>query len=93
MSDAEERKAVLMSTLENPAAEILSPVSLVRWHPSATVCCNGSKTRCITLRNVPSAPRMTPENKVKELRGDTFYLVNLDGLVLAHFSDFYSFGK
>ncbi|MFS8031768.1 hypothetical protein Hanom_Chr17g01549851 [Helianthus anomalus] len=55
MSDAEERKTFFMSVLENPAADILSPVSLVRWHPSATTCCSGSKVRCITLRNVPSA--------------------------------------
>ncbi|KAJ0812634.1 hypothetical protein HanPSC8_Chr17g0764141 [Helianthus annuus] len=56
MSDAEERKTFFMSVLENPAADILSPVSLVRWHPSATTCCSGSKARCITLRNLlPSA--------------------------------------
>lgn len=50
-----DKKAMLMSTLENPAADILEPVFLVRWQPSATVCCKGSKIPCTNFRNVPSA--------------------------------------
>lgn len=57
INDAEERKAVFMSKFEKPALEIVSPVSLVRWHPSATTCCNGSKKLCITFRSEPSAQK------------------------------------
>lgn len=56
MMEALDKEVMLSLTSENPDLDMLLPVSLVRWHPSARVCCRGSRTLCINLRIVPSAP-------------------------------------
>jgi len=55
MMYAFESRTLSRLRLENPTSLMFSPVFLVRWHPSATNCCNGSKAPCTNRSKEPSA--------------------------------------
>jgi hypothetical protein len=53
-----ESRTLSRLRLEKPKPLMFSPAFLVRWHPSATNCCSGSKALCTNRSKEPSAAQI-----------------------------------
>lgn len=68
---ADDRRAVFMLKLENPACSMFSAVFRVRWHPSETNCCRGSRALCTNWSKEPSMNNKDEKAGVKNAQTES----------------------